>query len=69
MSDQELAERLARLAAEMSDISEEMHLRGTAVDAAGDWRRAHSFHRHGAEMAGAAKLAREWAIEISRGAA
>ena len=68
MTDQELAERLARVATEMVAIANAMHARGSEVDASGDWHRSYRYHRHAAEIAGAAKIARRWAIEISRGA-
>ena len=69
MTDQDLAEKLARVATEMVTIADAMHARGSEVDASGDWHWAYRYHRHAREIKNAAKIARKWAIEISREAA
>ena len=69
MTDQELAERLARIAAEMESLIEPMHARGSRVDARGQIQEAFVFHRFGSDLKTMARQARYRAIVISREAA
>ena len=66
MTDQDLAEKLARLAADMESLAEPMHARGSRVDSRGLIQEAFICHRFGSDLQEMARQARYRAIDISR---
>jgi len=65
MNDQELAERLARVAAEMESLIGPMHERGSLADSRGLIQQSFLCYRFGTDLKEMARQARYRAVEIS----